>query len=361
MHSTCRHLSASRRAEAGSALLTAMFCVMVVGAAATSMTLMVRQEMHVNRMLVNQAKALEIADGAAAQALGLFRSNKQNLVTPPAELRSGTMGEGSYEVELFSPASTQFAVVSTGTVAGVSETVKVFLDVPWATEARMKGVFANLDFRATGGGGVNGANLENGSHSNQNSDIGGNVIISGNASSVGSTTVSGAGEVNGTVESNVPRIRFPALDYDYYFRIAQANGQVYYGDKMLKGDYAPAGGVMWVVGNVRIASHTNFTGAIFATGDIDQAGSFNQYKVNDYPAVVSRFGDIHLSGSSDAMEGLIYAGSGNIDLTGSHRIKGALWAWGEVFTRGNWGVVDFAAQKPKLAGGDLVAIAAWER
>ena len=60
------------------------------------------------------------------------------------------------------------------------------------------------------------------------------------------------------------------------------------------------------------------------------------------------------------MCGLIYSGHGNIDLTGNHRIVGQLIAWGDIFVRGNWGVVDYEEWQNPDPHGDSLDVRAWE-
>ncbi|MFO7820663.1 MAG: hypothetical protein R6V56_01180, partial [Lentisphaeria bacterium] len=215
---------------------------------------------------------------------------------------------------------------------------------------------------ATGGGAL--GDLAHGTHSNSNSTLKGHVTVKGDADSVGATNVKGAATVDGTINSGASSITFPKIDFDYYYNVAASNGEIYTpsGGKMniTGGTYSPAGGVMWVVGEVKISGDTTINGALFATGDIHQAGQCTVNKVGDLPAFASRDGDIHLTGSGGSIEGAVYAASGRIDVTGYHRIQGSLIAWGEVFTRGNWGILDFVRENPKLEGGNTVEILAWE-
>ena len=348
------------RSSRGSALLIGMFCVLVAGMLATNLTQVVQQDIHASTKLICRTQALEIADGAASQALAAIMENTETIDELPGEVASGELGGGTYSVSLNPLGSGAYVLHSLGTVRDTTEQVKVYFNAPVSKAAFMRGMFANHDLDANGGGGCYG-NAGNGTHSNQNSSIRGSVEVLGDASSAGVTDVRGAARVTGTVSSGVDPIPFPQLDYDHYYRIAESNGEVYTGDQTLKGNYSPAGGVMWVVGDVRVRSKTRFHGALFATGDIDQAGKCEFYQVNNLPAMVSRDGNIFLHGRCDRMEGLVYAGSGNIEITGRHRIYGAVWAWGYIFARGNWGTLDFELQEPEIQGSDRVTLTAWER
>ncbi|MCF7854457.1 MAG: hypothetical protein K9N51_06655 [Candidatus Pacebacteria bacterium] len=345
--------------DRGSAFLGALFCAFLVTTAAAAMYSMFTEEMHTNKIIEQRIKAQEVATGAAARALAFAATDFNNLISPPATMTAGQLGEGSYTVDITVLGDAYFMIHATGSVGDMTQAVKVYTRSPYDPRAFQRAIFSNSDVLMSGGGSVK-CNLENGSHSNANTDMSGHVHVAGNASSVGLTSLRGGAVVDGDVQSGVPRIKFPQLDFDHYYNIAQGNGEVHVGDASLKGTYSPAGGIMWVVGDVHISSHTVIHGALFATGSIHQAGKCDIYQVATLPAMVSRDGNIHLSGQSDTMSGIIFAASGTVDLTGEHAIKGAIIAWGDIFTRGNWGVLDFEGDKPVLDDESRLEILAWE-
>ena len=351
-----------RTEQQGSALIAVLVIALIVAFAAGSLGTMLRSSAHTNRIIVNRVKARQIADGAAQQALALIADDFDRVSTPTSEMTSGSLGDGTYEVDIQDLGNNTAVILADGTVGNRTERVKVFFRFPQSGAAFDKGVFANDDFTGSGGGSL--GTLDHGSHSNQDTYLKGHVTVRGDADSVGSTTVRGAATVNGVVRSGVSPIDFPAVDFDHYYNIASANGEVYTPNggtlQMKNQTYSPDGGVMWVVGDVKISGHTTINGALFVTGDIKQAGQCELNKAGALPAFVSRDGDIHLSGHGASIEGLVYAASGRIDVTGYHRIYGALVAWGEVFTRGNWGVLDFVRENPEMEGANAVEILAWE-
>lgn len=337
----------------GSALLGVLFFVMLIGLAAGSLTVLLRQDLHMNRMLVNRSKAREIADGAAFQALGYLAHDMTNLHTPPSAMTAGTLGDGTYTVQLQNVAGGA-AAVSQGTVDGITQQVKVYMRFPDYQAALMKGIFANGDIIGHGNGYV-----ENGTHSNQDTGFWGNVEVRGDADSVGTTTLVGNSRVSGQARSNRPRIAFPPLNFDHYYQIALANGQVYSGDLELRGTYNPPGGVMWVDGDVRTKGNTTINGAVFATGNIEDHGRTKQNKHGDLPALASENGYIAFYGRSE-FEGLIYTRTGNVSLYGTTKIAGAIIAWGDVDSYGNWGQLDFNLENPELEDDGIVEVVAWE-
>ena len=197
-------------------------------------------------------------------------------------------------------------------------------------------------------------------HANQNVDMGGSTSISGSASAVGNVTVRGAASVGGALLPGSRHINFPQLDLDHYFQVAQANNQVHVGDMQMNGtSHTPPGGVLWVVGDLNTSAHVTFNGLLVVTGDVHQAGHFAHNQVDDLPAIIVRDGNLHLSGQS-VIQGLIYVKSGRVDITGGTNLQGAVVAWGDIKTRGNWGLIDFVEQEPEQEGGNAIEVLAWE-
>ena len=345
--------------ECGTALLGALFCVMLVAFAAAAMYTLFGQELFTNRLIEERIKAQEVATGAAARALAYAAADTDYLVSPPSEMTSGSLGSGAYSVEIAVLGDAYYMIRATGTVGNSSQQVKVYTRSPYDPRAFRQAIFANGKVKMSGGGNVN-THLESGSHSNEDTSVSGHVQILGDANSVGATTVKGKASVGGVVRSGAPRIKFPRLDFDYYYNIAKANGEVHVGNVNLKGDYSPSGGVMWVIGDVKISSHTAIDGALFATGDVHQAGHCTINQEGTLPAIVSRDGNIFLSGQSKSMTGIVYAASGQVDVSGAHAITGMIIAWGDVITRGSWGVMDYKGDKPELDDEARLEILAWE-
>ena len=349
------HRPTARARERGGAFLLGIFALMVVGLVAGGVTLLLSQRRHMQKQLIERTKAIEIAEGGAARVLAALASQPESVTEPPQDMLSGTILEGTYQAEVRQIAGNVFGVVSTGTVKETSETVKVYLDVPSVFFALEKGVFANGDIDASGNG-----TLDNGSHSNQSTIYMGNTEVFGDVDSADTSTTSGHATVHGDVRSGAPRVRFPEIDLNHYYETARDNGQVIMGDQTLRGTYNPPGGVMWVVGSVTIRATTRITGMLVATGDIDQAGKCIQTQVGGNPALVSRDGNIRLRGNG-TFEGMIYAVSGWVDVRGRTDLTGCIVAWGDVWLRGNWGVLDYAEQHPELSGDDKLSVVAWER
>jgi hypothetical protein len=351
MNAQTHHKSDNDR---GSAFLAILFFIMLIGLAAGSMGVMLSQDLFTNRRIVDRSKAQQVADGAAQQAIALMIDDITNLTTPSSEMQSGTMGDGTYNVAVSNVGGGVYAVTAQGTVNSLTRTVKVYVRLPTAGLAFTRGIFANGDLIGHGGGYV-----ANGTHSNQDSDFHGNIEVRGDASSCGTTSLAGAATVTGTASSGAARIDFPELDFDHYYNIAVANGEVYVGDMVLSGTYSPPGGVMWIIGNVDTKGTTTINGAIFATGNIEDHGKTTLNQQGDLPALVSRDGYISFHGKS-RFEGLIYTASGQVILHGSTAITGSIVSFGAVDSQGNWGQLDYNEQDPEIKNDAVIKVLAWE-
>mgnify|MGYP000037574939 CR=1 FL=1 len=341
--------------ENGTALLAVLVMAFIIAAVATTTAMMFQTSLERNKFSAKRTEALSVADGAAYQALAMVAENPDHVSSPPSDLTSGQIGDGTYDVSLEKLSDGTLLITSQATVEDHSETIRVFFRRPTSDKAFEKSVFSNGDFVGSGGGSVN-SNIEHGTHSNQDTELKGHVSIGGNAAAVGSVSVKGGASVGGTTKDSADRIPFPELDFVHYQNEADTVLGTGGKTKMTGGTY---NGLIWVVGDVKISSHTTINGSLFATGDIDVSGDCDIYQDSDRPAYASKNGNIKLSGNGD-VEGVVYAQSGRIDVSGSQRIAGALIAWGEVSVRGDWGMVDYTSQNPKLKGGNTVKVVAWE-
>ncbi|OPZ29894.1 MAG: hypothetical protein BWZ02_00912 [Lentisphaerae bacterium ADurb.BinA184] len=279
------------RRQRGTALVTVMFIVMVVGVGAGSLGLMVSRDVHKCRGVVDRLKAQEVATGALGRALGILAGDVSQIASPSAEMTNGTLGDGTFNLTVAEDEddSAIYCLAATGTVGDQSQNVKVYVRLPESAGSFLKGLFADKDINAGGGGSCDGQVQNNGTHSNGATDFGGHVSVDGVASAVGTVTASNNVTLKSGSTPNVARIAFPKLDFDYYYSIAAAHSEVVGAEGTttnLSGTYTPAGGVLWVVGDARISSHTTINGALFLTGNLHQAGHLQVFPPdNTYPAI----------------------------------------------------------------------------
>ncbi|KQC04568.1 MAG: hypothetical protein APR54_08770 [Candidatus Cloacimonas sp. SDB] len=200
-------------------------------------------------------------------------------------------------------------------------------------------------------------------HSNGKFTMTGSKKITGNISSsteikmTGSTKISGdaaapvvsfsGSAISGTVTIEaVDQLIIPDIDLTSYYEHAQANGQVFDGNQQFSGsgNLEPAGGIMWVNGDIRISGSNNMIGCFIATGSIKISGSGDQTKVDNFPAFISRDSDIDISGSGKS-HGLIYAGQ-DFDKSGSGDHIGSILSKGNFKSSGSWSVLTYENSKP---------------
>ncbi|MFW5893557.1 MAG: hypothetical protein ACOCUY_00280 [Verrucomicrobiota bacterium] len=351
--------------EQGSALVTLLFFAVLISLVAGNVGNMVRQQMHISKRVVDRTSAQQVAEGAANQALAYVAENPEEHLGPlPSNLKNGSIGDGEYQVELDESNDSYFSIISTGTINEMSRTVRIHGRVPIEGQAFAYALFSNGDIDCAGTGDVTGDSGDGDIHANQDVIISGNAYIAGSASAVGS--VDGAGNVGGTVTEGENPISFPNVDYDHYYQIAEDNNEIHDGDLYLDSDRTPTGGILWVNGDVHVGgggrkSPATFTGMLIATGDIKQASHYRHYQNDDRPSMISRDGNVHLSGQTQILDGLVYAGSGRVKLSGGSAFHGAIMAWDEIDIKGNWDLIEYVQQDPEIEkGDDRIQILAWE-
>lgn len=357
---------ASKGGESGSALITLLFFAIIITLAAGNIAVMARQSQHMSRIIVDRTAAQKIAEGAATRVLAEIVANPHYIAQLPSSLGNGILGSGDYSVAIENSQSSIFTIVADGEVNGQSRTVRVHVQQPNQFQGMQHAMFSNGDIDISGTGSVTRGTGQGDVHANQDSDMSGNTAISGSIAAVGNASVKGAASVDGQIVSGARPIAFPQLDLDHFYQIAQANNQIHNGNLKLNSSRTPAGGVLWVNGEVDLGgggakNAATFTGVLIATGDIKQASHYIHKQDRDKPALISRDGNIHLSGQTQSLEGFVYAKSGRIDITGGSEIHGALVAWGDIKVAGNWGVINYVEPDTDGAdGNNKLRVLAWE-
>ncbi len=195
---------------------------------------------------------------------------------------------------------------------------------------------------------------------------GGSLVVTGNVTSLNSVTVNSSATVSGTVSQNSSTTGiFPTVDFSFYQAIASTNGFYYSGNKTYASGTipaAPAGGVIFVNGNLTIQGTQNTTACIIATGSITISKTGSTYpqvtitKYGSYPVLMTQSGAISFSttGSGTAYlraTGLIYSGNNFSVSAGNH---GELTVVGGILARGTFntsGMTSSNALSITYAGG----------
>lgn len=197
----------------------------------------------------------------------------------------------------------------------------------------------------------------------------GNCTITGDATAP-SWQGSSPANVSGTATTvAVDPVADPGLDLTPYYQFALDNGEVYNGDLTLAGgSLSPAGGVMWVNGSLHVSGNSMLNGCFIATGDVKISGNTCQTQVENFPAYISRDGNVELV-SCGTHVGLVYAPKGAVKLSGGGTLTGSLYCDGEFKKTGSWAMIAYVDSTPpddpeNPAGGanwSDVGITCWHR
>ncbi len=383
-------------ARRGSALLTLMLIVLVVCVGVSGMVGYAKQQGLFMGKSRNYLKAQAYAEAGANEAYAICKTNWAARLDP-LNFPAKAFEDGVYNAEIVSVSSNQASIICTG-IVGAAVSV-VMLDIKnfgtataGSTNPPPAGAYVNMmcaggKMNWSGSGTLNvGAG---GIHANgQNKFTGSKQVSAGNFTSstkiwlTGSTKITvsgtaqapaitaGSGAIVGTkVVGAVPNQTVPDIDLTPYYNYALANGQVYNSSQHFTGSTTvqPAGGVMWVNGDLQVSGSGGMIGCFIATGDIKVSTSGNHTKHQNLPAFMTRDGDIDYSGSGN-INGLVYAKVGGIDISGSGQIKGSLICNGDFDISGSQDVWIYENSTPPADGpgtpgssADKVGVTAWQK
>lgn len=339
MNPTTLPLPASLRAgERGSAMMMAMFCILMVVLASVTIMTVAKQELGMSRYLVDRTKARAVANGGMEKTLGWLSKNQSQIQNIPANIATGTLGNGSYVVTSSSVGGSVVELVSTARVGATTAETRVYVSCPNTDIAMAAAIFSNGNIAGNGSYTVNG-----GIYSNQNVNTGGSSTINGNVYASGTATAMTAAGYS--VHSSAPKVTFPLVDFNYYYAIAQANGQVITASDFNKNKtatYTPPGGVLWVNANGSdIKLNGNYTITVNGTlvvynGNLNVIGNAilvvtgNTSTNGVAPAILINSGSLSLGGGS-SITGCVYVNAGTINMQGSaNALNCNMVSWGDV-------------------------------
>lgn len=336
------------------------------------------------RRLSQTTRAQAIAEAGVSRAYVALAEDFEARSTPEAFPLTQYAG-GTYDVDVWPVGDDMAAIRSIGTYQGIVETV--ILDVKEHQLHRESdpenaygyAILADEDISWTGCGVFERDSLI---HANGIFKQAGCGELDANISSTVKITLKGkSGEIDGDAaapvvkgktskvtgtvsEIPVPRVAIPTIDLVPYYAEALANGQVYEGGLSLSHAFAPPGGVVWINGDLHLSGSDDVTGCFIATGDIHLSGSGGQVQVQDYPAFLSRDGDIKISGSGE-YEGLVYTRIGDIQITGSGTVRGSIISGG-CFKKAGCSTIFTYVESVPIAPDEVVSegvlvVSAWQQ
>lgn len=122
------------------------------------------------------------------------------------------------------------------------------------------------------------------------------------------------------------------------------------------GVIAPAGGVLWIEGDVTFGGSCTVKGCVIATGTINVQGGMTHESVNSkFPSFMSLNGNVNI-GSGCVVYGLVYADQGNIDVSGAATVHGAYIARNGSFSNSGSGSVIARGSLPTGPKGEDVTM-----
>lgn len=332
-----------RTSRRGAVFITTMICTLLMLMVGGSLYQLTAHEFIFTKHINNSLKAHGFAEAGLARALSTLNTDF-NSKNNAANFTLTTLDEGTYDASVTSIGS-RVLVSSVGVSRNISKTVSAEV-IPPTLSALSYALASGEDVYWSPGLGGPIANLIGDIYGFGNVSLGG--TINGNVMAGG--TISGSTPSGSSTPNSTAVVAFPVVDSSFYRAIAQANGQYFSGNKAYDNGSPipsnPAGGVIYVKGDISITHNQTTTACIFATGNItiSRVGiitpniTINQY--SNYPAMVALKNIAITSaalgeGASASLiaTGLIYAG-GNFDFGGDHYGNPVVNITGSIIARG---------------------------
>ncbi len=342
------------RNSKGSVFLTTMVCAFVMSlVAGFTYKTSTYNSSFVNR-IQKSMQSQHLAEAGLVRALSTIRTSWSSTASS-SNFPLTSLGNGTYDASVTSSGG-RYLVSSVGTVSNITRTVTAEVQAPSGSALNyMFAAGGNMDLDPGTGqaAGTVVGDLYAAGNMTLGGPSGGNVFtITGSAYANGNLPAPGAAvSVSGGTTANWSQVEtFPTIDYSYFQTIAQANGQYTNGNVTYASGgmpASPAGGVIYVNGNVTIRGTQSTTACIVATGNItiEKSGStYPRVTVNQYstfPAMLVQ-GNIQFSSNGNGgayltTNGLVYA-AGNISVSsGNHdtmTFNGSVVARGNITTTG---------------------------
>ncbi len=340
--------------RSGNTLVVVVFVILLTSLILSTMFVASRQRTFVLTRQSDRLQALVIAETGLHQAFRVMAEEDAMIPEDGGLLLPGSsFSGGSYSVRISRPDGADdgvwllrsrgvfrqherevAALVGRGMPSG--DGVRRALLGPYGNAALLAGgqliIAANADIDiGNNGAHANGSVLTNG----------GPTLVAGFITSNGEIRISTNTDLTVDAQEDfLPDLMvLPSLDVQAFREYATANGSFISGDHRIRGsDNHPAGGVLFVDGDVRMNANAVLTGIIIATGNITINGNATVSNTTDYPALVSTGGDIRINGGADiggwvfAMNGDVngnggadgiigIVASGNIDLSGGYSLS----------------------------------------
>lgn len=382
-----------RSGRSGSALVAVMGVALLIAMTIVGVVGLGRQQVYTAQRMRDLIKAQMIAEAGANQTYHFLKTNFA-AASNPSNFPLTDFDGGTYDAAVTLAGTSRASIIATGVYR--SATAVAMLDIenyPRVVTNATPTVGQSPYGCTVAAGGylqwVGNQNLETSNSWMYCNNIftanGANYLYANIASHVAINMVGGAhimgiaqapsitgGTAGSNVVASVPLMTIPDIDLTPYYNAALAQSQVYNGDRSISGTVTPPGGIMWVNGKLYMGNGT-YTGCFIATGGIEIQTTGNGVvtieKVNSYPILVSRDGDIVVKQAKELnFHGLIYCKTGNFDKQGNGDVYGVgtIIAAGNVTKNGGWAGMLYEDSTPIPPGGstvgtsDRVIVTAWQ-
>jgi hypothetical protein len=371
----------------GTVLIVVMGAVLLMGLTTIFLANIVTQNGALIHRVKYASQASFLAEAGIARAVARFKS--ESFASRTAF--SGTLSTGKYDVT-FSESGGRHLITSTGTANNVSKTVSV------EVEDRMSSAWDNI-LSAGNNIRVNSfiANATINGDIHANNDVylkSGFLVASLNVTGKVSATgivkegtrydrrdgfwggyadahvyVNGLNDDQALVYESEDRVIFPAFNYEKYREAADDSGDLYTGDQVFNDrTFSPSGGIVYVDGDVEFNGNNTINGGIIAD-DITVWGSLTQKSTtNNRNVIISRSGDIAISGKFNIQEAGVYAGRDifSLSLGADININGVMMARRDIYMWNFLTIINYVHKKtyPQDVGNEddqKFGIVSWNR
>ena len=309
----------------GSVLLVVLLISgILVLAGASMMSLATNAAFRMRRHMV-ASQALNVAEAGVADMIGRL---SDDYALWQDSTNTASFGGGTYQVVSHTSTGGNVIVTSEGTVLDITRVAAVEL---LGTERDRNDQLFTLNGAILSGGDVRfrtaAFTIRGHVHSNQKvtSESGahnGDLFAGLTDNSPGTiSAVETIGSLQGNHIPNSPVRELPTFNFDSYRQLAQNGGIYLEGNQTLSGwNGAPANGVVYVNGDVRIRNNSSLVGTLVANGDITLENNFDQVSfAAGMPALLAT-GNVTM-GNRGTLQGVVYAGinayiANNVDVLG---------------------------------------------
>ncbi|MCK4563871.1 MAG: hypothetical protein KAU94_04265 [Verrucomicrobia bacterium] len=377
----------------GFALFSVLFIIAAISVMLGMLTQIGGQRVHTARRLTDQIKALAYAEAGIDYAYSILSVDFDQKNNPDAFLLDGgetstvalnyssdgffslmmgqlesdeggtspsstqsSYGDGSFALTI-TPISNKYVIInSVGKVGDAIRTAEILVDDENASSIEDYSTWEAFNFSGASGGefsfggtglitaGTNGvghyisngpmdirgdADVEVSLSSPSTISIKNNVTIEGDVTTPDPDWTESKVTITGTAaQEPVKPVKIPDINLTPYYNWAKNNGEVHNGFST-SSSYTPAGGILWVDGDVTISSDAVINGSIIATGNIYISGQANVVPTTTAFAMASRDGNIKNTSTGD-IYGLVYAKTGDYAQTANGRLFGQVIVNGDI-------------------------------